>query len=532
MLVAFAVEAFAIGLAASVLGVVGGIGIAQLLKGAFDGLGFALPASGLVINPSVAVIAIAVGTVVTTLAGLSPARRGAKVAPIAALQSVAIERIAGSRARLVVGVVLVAAGAAIALAGAVGSAGMGAAALGSVLLLAGVIAVGPVLARPLTRALGWPLRGAGVTGALARQNAERNPRRTWSTATALMIGVAIVSLFTIFASSIKASVDETVDRSFGGDLVISAPGFGGAGLAPDVAQAVADAPVVGRSVAIGRVGATVAGTDERVAVADPVALGQVLTLDVSAGDLAAVGADGVAVSRAVADERGWSVGSAVPLGWIDGATTAATVDAIYDAGDLVGDVLVPRSTATAHNPRIVDAAVYVDLAPGTPLADARSQLTAAVAPLGAPPVEDREQYVASATGPVDLMLSVVYVLLVLAILIAILGIANTLSLAVHERTRELGLLRAVGETRRQVRRMVRLESSLVAVLGTVAGLALGVVAGWVLVRGSGSGVAAFRAPIVPLAVIVVVGAVAGALAGWRPSRRAARVDVLRAIAST
>src|SRR5262249_28646079 len=159
------------------------------------------PASGLVVNASVAVIAIAVGTVVTTVAGLSPARRGSRVPPIAALRSVSIERITGSRTRVDIGLVIIAAGSVAALAGAVGSAGFGAAARGSVLLLAGVIRVGPVTARPATRVLGWPLRTAGVTGALARQNAERNPRRTWSTATALMIGVAIVSLFTIFAAS-------------------------------------------------------------------------------------------------------------------------------------------------------------------------------------------------------------------------------------------------------------------------------------------------------------------------------------------
>ena len=220
------------------------------------------------------------------------------------------------------------------------------------------------------------------------------------------------------------------------------------------------------------------------------------------------------------------------MGFTDGSSGPYTVRALYDSAGLAGDYLITREAWAPHRGQDSDTLVAVALRPGVPLAQGRTAVEQAAAPFGNPQVQDRDQYAASAASGVDMMLSVVYALLALAVLIALLGIANTLTLAVHERTRELGLLRAVGQTRGQLRAMVRWESVLVAAFGTVGGLGLGAFLGWALVRASDSaGTGAFAIPPVQLAVVLGAGLLAGAVAGLRPAGRAARLDVLRAVAA-
>ena len=534
------VEALAVGVAASLAGLGGGIGIAIGLKALFKGFGFPLPTSGLVLTGASAAASVGVGVAVTLVAGVLPAMRASRVAPLAALRDVAAEPPGTSRARVLAGAVLALAGVAVALFGVLGGgdATTQLTGAGAVLLIVGAVVLGPAAARPASRLIGAPLRRLrGITGALARENAMRNPRRTSGAAMALMIGVAVVSLFTVFTASIQASIRQTVSQSFGGDLAVVSSGFGGANtprLDPRLAGRIAKLPEVGQAVGVGAGNALVGGSRQEVTVADPKALGGVLDLRVESGSLAGVSGASFAVSSSVADDRGWTVGQSVPFRFADGASESLRLGAIYQAaeGSTVGGYLLPRDQWLPHTPAAADRTVLIGLRPGTSLQVGRAAVERVAAAYGRPDVQDRAQYTDSLTSVIGPGVTVVYVMLVLAILIALIGIANTLSLSIHERTRELGLLRAVGETRGQVRAMVRWESVIVALYGTLAGLGLGVFLGWVLVKASGQdGADAFAAPPGQLGIILLVGAIAGVLAGLRPARRAARLNLLTAIAT-
>ncbi|ROR45293.1 ABC transporter permease [Kitasatospora cineracea] len=529
-------EALAIGLLASVLGLLGGFGVAAGLKALFAAIGFTLPTGGTVVHPATILLPLLTGTLVAAVSALAPALRAARTAPLAALRDTAVDESAQGRSALVrklVGAVLVAAGLPAVVVGATRGPSLPLTVGGALALLAGTVVLGPVAAALAVRVLGAPLpRLRGVTGALARRNAARNPKRTAATATALMVGVAVVTLFTVFGASVKATLDDTVSRTFAGDLAVTAPaaGAGGSGVSPKLAPAIAALPEVRTAVGLGRGVAQLDGHGTQLGVADPVALAQVTDLGRIDGSLAALGADGLAVSRAEADAHGWRVGSTVAARFTDGAATF-TVRALYQGGGVAGDYLISRGAWQPHRVQDADTLVAVALRPGVTVEQGKAAIGRLAREYGSPQVQTRAEYAASSASGVDMMLSVVYALLALAVLIALLGIANTLTLAVHERTRELGLLRAVGQTRPQLRAMVRWESVLVAAFGTAGGLALGALLGWALTRAADSaGTGSFALPAGRLAVVALVGLAAGALAGLRPAARAAKLDVLRAVA--
>ena len=539
ILASVVVEALLVGIVASAVGLLGGVGIAGLLKGMFDAFGFSLPAGGLVFNASVAVIGMIVGVVVTLVAGVAPAVKASRVAPLAAIRDVSVERTTASAGRAVTGLALTAIGVAVVLSAVLsgGDSVLGLAGLGALLTIGGVVVFGPVVARPASGVIGAPLQWLrGVTGSLARQNAMRNPRRTSGTAAALMVGVGVVTLFTIFAASLKAAIDDSVTSSFKGDLVISEGGFGGGGISPQLASDVGQLPEVQTATGLGRGRALVGTGTENVTIADPARLGKVLDLDVSAGSVQALGPQQLAVSDRIADDEGWKRGTKVPVTFSDGATTEFTVGAVYEARDIAGNYIVPRQAWTPHAVQDIDNTVLIRLDDGVNLETGRRAVERTAEAYNAPDVEDRQQYADSVGEFVNMMLGIVYVLLGLAILIALMGIANTLSLSVYERTRELGLLRAIGESRRQLRSMIRWESVIIAVFGTAGGLGLGVFLGWALVKAASEGTGdmiapSFSAPIGQLAVLLVVGAIAGVLAGLRPARRASKLPVLQAVAT-
>jgi putative ABC transport system permease protein len=330
---------------------------------------------------------------------------------------------------------------------------------------------------------------------------------------------------------VQASIEDDVSRSFAGDLVVSAASFDG-GQSPDRAGTVDALPQVERAVGLGTGVARIDGADETVGIADPVALGDVLHLGALEGSPAGVGSDGIALSSGRAEDAGVSIGDGVRVGFVDGTSTTLRVGLIYAESDVVGDVLIPRSAWAPHAAQDADQTVFVDLAPGVSVAEGERAVRPVAATFGAGDVQDRESYVESISGRLDVLLGLVTVMLALAIVIASMGIANTLSLSVHERTRELGLLRAVGGTRAQVRSMVRWESVIVSLLGTLAGLALGLFVGWGLVRGVGAEtLTAFSIPAARLLVTLAIGALVGLVAALRPARRAARLDVMQALAS-
>jgi putative ABC transport system permease protein len=530
-------ETLVVGLVGSVAGWAGGIGIAALLKGVFNGFGFALPAGGLVLRASSSVLAVAVGVVATVLAGVLPALRASRVPPLAALRELAAEPARISLVRSVSGFLLIAGGAGAVIAGAAG-AGEAAAIAGAVGTLAGFIVLGPVAVRPAAAVLGAPIAALrGVGGRLARDNALRNPRRTAATASALMVGVAVATLFTVIGASLKASAARGVDRTLTADLVVYQPGYGGsaglAGFSPALAGGLGRLPSVGVAAGVSRGSVLLDGQARTVAAADPGRIGAVLNLGVTAGSLGAVDAGAFAVSATVAADRHWRVGSTVPVVYPDGSHARLRVAAIFDHPDVTGDYLFAAAGWAPHATQPLDSMVLIKLKPGAGLGPARAAVTAAVAGTGQPRVQDRAQYEASATGAVNTILGLVYVMLALAILIALMGVANTLSLSIHERTRELGLLRALGQSRAQARGMVRWESVIIAVFGTLGGVILGTFLGWAVVRSSGgTSLAVFAAPPLQLVLFLVLGAVTGVLAGIRPARRAARLNMIAAIAAT
>src|SRR5512132_2122375 len=337
ILASVVVEAVLVGVVASAAGIVGGLGIAELLKGMFDAFGFALPAGGLVVNASVAVIGMVVGVVVTLVAGVAPAVKASRVAPLAAIRDVSTERTTASPARAIAGIAVTGVGVAVVLAAVLsgGDSVLALAGLGALVTIAGVVVFGPVVARPASGVIGAPLHWVrGVTGSLARENAMRNPRRTSGTAAALMVGVGVVTLFTIFAASLKTAIDDSVSKSFTGDLVISTGRFGGGGISPQLATDVSRLPEVRNATGLGTGRALVGTGTENITIVDPARLGGVLDLDVSDGSVKALGQQQLAVSNRVADDKGWQQGSKVPVTFSDGTTTDFTIGAVYDARDI------------------------------------------------------------------------------------------------------------------------------------------------------------------------------------------------------
>ena len=533
-------EALAVGIVASALGIAGGLGIAGLLKGVFDSFGFALPAGGLVVRPSMVAISLLAGTAVTIGAGLVPALRASRVAPLEALRESAAESAAPSRARAIAGAAATVAGLGVVAAALRGSGNgvLGLVALGALLSAVGFVVLGPVVAAAATGLLGRPMaRLRGAPGVLARRNAMRSPRRSAAAATALMIGVAVVTLFAVYAASIRAAATRDTAGAFTGDIAITSGGLGGGpsggGLTPQLAAAVAKVPGVAVSTGLVSGQASVAGQTAQVTVADAAKIGAVLDLDVTAGSLARLSGGEIAVSQHLADARHWRLGTPAALTMPDGTVRTARVGAVYAARNLVGDYVLPIGMWAPHAAQLAGSSIFVKLSPGAGVTAAEAAIRGVAAGYGKPVVEDHQAFVAAAGKPVSIFLGIVYVLLVLAIVIAVSGIANTLSLAVHERTREIGLLRAVGQTRRQLRSMVRLESVIVSLFGTVGGLVLGVYLGFALAEAGdkAEGLALFTVPVSTLAVILVLGAVAGVIAAVRPARRAAGLPLLTAIAT-
>jgi len=374
----------------------------------------------------------------------------------------------------------------------------------------------------------------GMSGTLARRNAMRNPRRTAGTASALMVGVAVVTLFTVVAASVRQSIDDTVSQQFAGDLVIAQTDFSGAGLAPELEPAVGGIPEVDVATGLGLAPMVVNGDDTVASVIDPASFGRVLDLDVSQGSIDDLGDREVALFADYASDNGIAMGDPVPVSYSDGARDELTVGAIFDNDELVDSVVLPKSAYEPHAAtRVSNVVLLIDLADGVSTADGEAAIQPVADRFGAPDVQDRQEYVDSVAGQIDQMLTIIYVLLVMAIVIALMGIANTLSLSIHERTRELGLLRAVGQSRRQLRRMVRGEALVVALFGTVGGLGLGTFLGWAMVKTieAAEGLGAFAIPAGQLGGVVALGAIVGVVAAVRPARRAAKLDVLQAIAT-
>lgn len=537
------VEAVLLGVVGSTLGLLVGVGLAQLLIKLIGGVGMELKGSEIAFRWPTPVASYAVGVIVTAVSAYLPARRAASVSPMAALREADTPgRGAPMRRRaLLGGAVLFLGAASLAAAGTLHAAGTAAAYLGLGILLSliGLIMTGPLLAGPVIRVLGgWFPRAFGSIGALSQRNALRNPRRTSATASALMIGLALVAALSVVGSSMGASFDSQVNKTIGADFIVQ--NGQGQPFPTEVAQAVQAVPGVGLLVRTQAVPVTEIapdGSQTKVSMIGTTSgLDQVVHLSLRSGSVAAATVPGaVMIASTFADDHHLALGSTLTVLFPSGTRVPLTVAAINTVdSSLTGlgkNPVMGTTTLQRYAPGVLDGGVFVDVASGANKAQVKAAISTAVAKDPQVQVRDQSDYKKLIRQQIDILLNLVYGLLALAIIIAVLGVINTLALSVVERTREIGLLRAIGLSRRQLRRMVRLESVVIALFGAVLGLGLGLV--WGLAAQhllSLKGMQVLSIPWTTVIAVVLGAALVGLLAALGPALRASRLNVLAAIA--
>jgi len=530
------VEALVTAIIASVLGVLAGFGLAVGLRALFAAVGLDIPADGLTIEADAIVAPILVGVVITMASALFPARRASRIPPVAAMRDVAHDEVGHSVVRSIAGVLVLALGLGLVALGLWGDTDNGVAmvGLGAAVTFLGIGVIGPLIARPLARLIGWPpahLRG--ITGHLARENAMRNPKRTSATAAALVIGVGLVGFIATTAASATDSIRGTVDKSFAGDFVVQSTAGLMGGLPPEVANDISALPEVA-AVAQQRNGvAEIDGSGRFLSAISADTFEQLADLDVVAGsftDLDEVGT--IAVYDNTADDKGWSVGDTISVTYPDTGAQQLRIVALYGRQEVLGTYVTGLPTFDANNTVQQDALLYVKLAPGVSPEAGRAAISTVTDPFPNADLQDKDEFADSIVGQIQQLVAFIYILLLLAVIIAVIGIVNTLALSIFERTRELGLLRAVGMTRNQLRSAVRWESVIIAVLGTLLGLVVGLIFGWALVTSLGDeGFTTFVVPVGTMVFVVILAIIAGVLAAVMPARRATRLNVLEAISA-
>lgn len=530
------IEALIVGIVAAAVGLAAGILIAVGLNGLLEAFGIDLPQAGLELQPRTIVVATTVGIVITLVSAVLPARRAASISPMEALRESAPSTYRPSRRRMILGSLMTALGAATLFVGLFAEVSqeiryVGA---GAAIIFFGVATLAPVFARPLALAIGAPMhRLFNMPGRLAQQNAARNPKRTSATAAALMIGLALVGFVGIFAASSKASINKVLDESMKADFVIQSTAFASQVISPKLAEDLSQRSEIG-AVAPFRFGQFRSeGKGLFVIATDPQALTQTANIGVVGGDLDDLEGGGVFLFDRTAESLGVGLGDEFEMQFAPTGPQQLEVVGLFDDKSLVGgDYLVSLGTYDENFSERIDTSIFIKAAPGTSIDDARAAVEDVTQAY--PNVEVQNQAEAKQTyaAQIDQLLGLVTALLALALVIAVLGITNTLALSVYERTRELGLLRAVGMTRKQTKSMIRWEAVIIVIIGAILGVAIGAFFGWALVQALGDeGITEFAIPGSQLVVYVVVAALFGIIAAIPPARRAARLNVLDAIAT-
>jgi putative ABC transport system permease protein len=515
-------EAAVTGLTASLIGLGLGVAAALGLRALLKAFGIVLPSAPLVFEARTAVVAIAVGVGVTLLSAIVPARRAVRIAPVAALVEQREEQGSAVRQRTVVrgaifgvgGIVFVLVGTSRA---SIGLVGIGALAI---LIASGLLS--PLLAGPLSAVLGRPLVGVlGVPGRLGRENSTRNPRRTAQTAAALMVGLSLVSTIAVLGASLSASAKTSVDSAISADYIVTGQG----GFSKSVVPAVSRLPGVNTTTVVYQGQFDVGRSLSMLTAATPADLASTVSLDMTAGSGApAMAAGELLVDTTTATKDHVHVGSTVPVKFARTGSTTMTVGGIFKSNPLLGSYVTGDDFFLSHFENPLPVAVLLS---GSP-----EGLNQALRPYANVSAKTRAQFEASEQASVNQLLGLVYVLLALAVLIALIGIVNTLMLSVFERTHEIGLLRAVGMKRRQVRAMIRSEAVIVGLIGGILGIVRGTALGAALAYAlRNNGVTTVSVPVASLIGFVVLSAALGLAAATWPARRAASLDVLAAIAA-
>jgi putative ABC transport system permease protein len=525
-------EALVAGIVSSFLGVLAGIGIAILLKGVLAATGFDIPASGTVILARTFIVSMIVGTIVTVVAAVVPARRAARVAPIEALREAQDRPGRSLRFRLITGAIVLALGVVPLVYGLFGtpSNALQLVGIGVAFTFIGVAMLTPMIARPVASALGLPIRHTGVPGKLGRENAMRNPRRTAATASALMIGLGLVVFVAVFGASAKASVNTTLERTLKADFILTSPTFSG------FSTAAADEmrPIEGVQTVSEVRQAEVHVNDGTafLSAIDPGTFPIVSDVGLTAGSVADLARPNtIAVFEDRAADNGWGLGDTIPVEWAATGDVDLEVVALFSENGLVGDYAVSLQTFDENVAQRLDVFVLVKTQEGADVQAVQSDLGDALAPYPNIEVQDQAAFRDKYASFLNQVLNLVTALLIFAVIIALFGVMNTLYLSIYERTRELGLLRAVGLTRGQTRSMVRWEAVIISVMGALFGVVIGIAFGWALQQAlAAEGFTELGIPGGQLTIYVVFAAVLGVVFAIFPARRAARLNVLEAIA--
>ena len=524
-------EAVGLGVLASATGFALGIGFAKGLKWLMDTMGMALPFTTLQLEAGQVWISLAVGVGVTVLASIVPARRATKVLPVEALRESTPGAEKSSALRALAGLAVLTGGVGALLWALYGDGDIKLFGLGLAASMIGVIVALPVAVRPLAAVVAAPLRLRGLPGDLAQQNATRNARRTSATAAALMIGLTLVVSMGVFASSLKASFGDVLSDQVDADLYVVTSSAQAPGYSPSVLSAVRGVDGVDVVSGNGVGDARFDGADSSYSAIDPSTAETVMHLGVSQGSLRDLDRDAVMVAESAAAEHGWDVGDTVTAEFAESGKHPLRIAATYAGkGWISSDYVLSQAAQNALvGPQLVSNA-FVTVDAGADRAQVQDAVTAALAGHPDAKVLDRSGFEKEAGGFIDQLLTFMTVMLALAVMIALLGIVNTLALSVFERTRELGLLRAVGMTRGQVRSMVRWESAVISLIGAVSGAGLGVGIGLAMSQIlKDEGIKSISIPVLQIVGYVALAAAAGVLAAVGPARSAAKVDVLTAV---
>jgi putative ABC transport system permease protein len=536
-------EALLIGVTGAVLGLLAGVGFASGINALFKSFGIDLPNTGTVLLPRTVIVALVIGVGVTVIASMTPALRATRVSPMDALREAALPE---SRRRgimtAVVAAVLGAAGLAMLLVGLFGGieSSSSAASLmggGAAAVLFAVSLYSPQLVRPLAAVAGKPIEAAsGLTGRLARENAMRKPGRTAVTAAALMIGLALVVFVTVFAAGINESIASTIDRNFKGDLTIqNTNGFSPIprSIEDDVKRIRGVAAVSAIRFSEGKVQGQ-SGT-QRVAAVDPRNISRVYDLEFTEGDesaLKSLGGNGAILDEAYGKSKGVDVGDTLDVLTPTGKRASYRVVAtVKDRTDFLGSFVISHNALAQDFGETRDNYIFASATPGTEVADVQDRIERLVK-RDYPSAEalDQEELKTAQKKQINQLLNLIYALLSLAVIVSIFGIVNTLALSIHERTRELGMLRAVGMSRRQVRRIIRYEAVITALIGAILGTILGVLFAALISRPLADEGFELAYPVLTLILLLMLAALAGVLAAIGPARRASRLNVLEALA--
>jgi putative ABC transport system permease protein len=527
---AMLIESVVVGLFGSTVGLIAGIGLSKALSALLKAASIDLPSGGLVVPRSAIINTIVIGLIVTVASAWLPARRAGKVPPLAAMRETAIEFVALSRRRTIFGLVLIALGV-VSIVSVTNGASNTLLGVGILFFFSGTITLGPVIARPVALLLGKPAeKFRGVTGTMARQNSARNPKRTSRTAAPVLIGVALVTAVAALAASISSQIDGVFTQQFKGDYAINTTARGFGGLSPSLADDINEMPQVQRATGIGRLTVKIDDKGQFLTTINPATVEGVFDIGLISGSYADLTAETIFVSQEYANNQDSKLGDTIEVTLADAQIKALKIAGIYTYDEIAGKYTVSRDLIKDSSVISFDLGVFIKLKPSVSDESARSELQAAVDKYGQGTLLSKREYIDSQSGSINQLLGLIYGLLFLSVIIAVVGIIITLLLSVFERQREIGLLRAVGMTKSQVRTTVRWESVITSLIGAVVGIVLGVGLGWVIVYAlRDQGLSSFSVPVGSTVSILIMSFVIGVLAAVYPAWRATRVNLLAAI---